>query len=134
MLAGLRDGEDQGDIDRRGGREHFDQLVPDVHDLLLWNIRSCTVMTETSVEDFTTTVNWLTSEGAAVSIACGSTMRRKTWTCDMPTASAASRCARGTASIPVRKVSARYPLDCRASATQPAVKKVFGQPRISGQT
>src|SRR3954471_16037162 len=100
----------------------------------LWNIRSGTVMTETSVEDFTTTVNWLTSEGAAVSSACGSTMRRKTWTCDMPTASAASRWARGTASIPVRKVSARYPLDWSASATQPAVKKVFGQPRISGQT
>src|SRR5215218_10525548 len=60
----------------------------------LWNIRSGTVMTETSVEDFTTTVNWLTSEGAAVSSACGSTMRRKTWACDMPTARAASRCAR----------------------------------------
>ena len=71
------------------------------------DIRSGTVITETRVEDFTITVNWLTMEGAEASATCGMTMRAKVCAGDMPAENAASRWPRGTPSMPVRKVSAR---------------------------
>ena len=69
--------------------------------------RTVLSITDTSVDDFTITVNWLTSEGATMRSTCGSTMRRKTSGCDMPAESPASRWPRGTASMPARNVSAR---------------------------
>src|SRR5581483_1930302 len=97
-----------------------------------WNMRSWTVITETSADDFTITVNWFTMDGAELRSTCGRMIRRNTSTGDMPTEKAASRWPRGTASIPPRNVSARYPLDCTASAHQAASKKVLGQPNTSG--
>src|SRR5260370_37312052 len=98
------------------------------------DMRSGTVIPDTSVEDLTITVNWLTIDGAVASTTCGMTMRENVWAGDMPAENAASRWPRGTPSIPVRKVSARYPLDCRPSAIQPAEKKLLGKPKSSGQT
>ena len=65
------------------------------------------VPTETKVEDFTITVNWLTIEGAEASVTCGMTMRANVCAGDMPAENAASRWPRGTPSMPARKVSAR---------------------------
>ena len=64
-------------------------------------------MTETSVEDLMITVIWLTIAGAEASSVCGMTIRVKMSQLGMPTDMAASRCPRGTPSIPARKVSAR---------------------------
>ena len=46
--------------------------------------------------------------GMTIRIACGRTIRRMSCRSGMPSASAASRCPRGTAWMPARKISVMY--------------------------